>query len=55
MPVSRRQFLGTCAALSAAPVGVHAAGGDTIRIGMIGCGGRCTEAATQAMSADPGS
>ena len=54
MPVSRRQFLGACAALSAAPAGVHAAGSDTIRVGMIGCGGRCTEAATQAMSADPG-
>lgn len=46
MQVSRRDFLGAAA--------VFAAGSDTIRIGMIGCGGRCTEAATQAMNADRG-
>ncbi len=34
--------------------GVFAAGSDTIRVGMIGAGGRCTEAATQAMNADKG-
>ncbi len=33
---------------------VFAAGSDAIRVGMIGCGGRCTEAATQALSADKG-
>jgi predicted dehydrogenase len=32
----------------------HAAGSDVIRIGMIGCGGRCTGAAADAMTADPG-
>ena len=32
----------------------YAAGSDVIRVGMIGCGGRCTEAATNAMRADPG-
>ena len=32
----------------------YAAGGDSIRIGLIGCGGRGTGAATQALSADPG-
>ena len=32
----------------------HAAGSDLIRIGMIGCGGRCTGAANDAMTADPG-
>jgi predicted dehydrogenase len=36
-----------------APVAnVHAAGGDTIRIGLIGCGGRGTGAARQALLAD---
>lgn len=32
----------------------YAAGSDTLRIGMIGCGGRNTEAAGQAMTADKG-
>ncbi|MBM3999352.1 MAG: Gfo/Idh/MocA family oxidoreductase [Planctomycetes bacterium] len=32
----------------------HAAGNDTIRIGMVGCGGRCSGAAVDAMTADPG-
>lgn len=49
---SRREFL-AAAGLSIA-AGAHAAGSDIIRVGMIGCGGRCTEAATQAMTADPG-
>jgi predicted dehydrogenase len=31
----------------------HAAGSDVIRIGMVGCGGRCTGAAVDAMAADP--
>jgi len=31
----------------------HAAGSDVIRIGMVGCGGRCTGAAANAMDADP--
>jgi myo-inositol 2-dehydrogenase/D-chiro-inositol 1-dehydrogenase len=56
---SRREFLKTTAAVPALTVlvggrGVFAAGSDIIRIGMIGCGGRCTEAATQAMNADKG-
>jgi predicted dehydrogenase len=33
--------------------GAHAAGSDVVRIGMIGCGGRCTGAAADAMIADP--
>jgi predicted dehydrogenase len=59
---SRRDFLKTSAAsvagatlsaqLGAVP-GVHAAGGDTLRVGLIGCGGRGTGAATQALHADP--
>jgi len=59
---SRRSFLKTSAvAASAASVGAielsrsaHAAGGDIIRVGMIGCGGRNTGAASQALAADPG-
>jgi len=31
---------------------VHAAGSDTIRVGLIGCGGRGTKAAMQALAAD---
>jgi predicted dehydrogenase len=39
------------AALSLAPA-VHAAGGDTLKVGLIGCGGRGTGAASQALRAD---
>ncbi len=59
---TRRDFLKrSTVAASAAVVGVqniathaHAAGSDVIRVGMIGCGGRNTGAAVQALSADPG-
>ena len=34
------------------PSPVHAAGDDTLRVGLIGCGGRGTGAATQALMAD---
>jgi predicted dehydrogenase len=52
----RRDFLKTAAtasavALSAAPF-VHAADNDTLKVGLIGCGGRGTGAAEQALSAD---
>src|SRR4051812_36078770 len=59
---SRRDFLNASAAtvatatLTALPglvPQVHAAGSDVIRIGLIGCGGRGTGAATQALHADP--
>jgi predicted dehydrogenase len=33
--------------------GVHASGSDTLRIGLIGCGGRGTGAAADALQADP--
>ncbi len=58
---SRRQFVkGTTASIVGAsvlsglalPKTVHAAGDDTIRIGLIGCGGRGTGAASQALRAD---
>jgi myo-inositol 2-dehydrogenase/D-chiro-inositol 1-dehydrogenase len=52
---SRRKFLQTSAAtataLAAAPF-VHAQGNDVIRIGLIGCGGRGTGAAVNALRAD---
>ncbi len=57
---SRRTFLkssaGALAAASAlplfAPAAVHAAGSDVIRVGLVGCGGRGTGAASQALRAD---
>ena len=56
---SRRRFLKTTAAaavLGELSIGrvAHAAGSDIIKIGMVGCGGRCTGAADNAMTADPG-
>ncbi|HAY78300.1 MAG TPA: oxidoreductase [Planctomycetaceae bacterium] len=59
---SRRSFLqntgaavagGALAASIAAPTSVHAAGSETIKVGLIGCGGRGTGAATNALRADP--
>ncbi len=59
--VSRREFLKTTAVAAAAvsmPAGLargaYASGADTIKIGLVGCGGRGTGAATQALNADPG-
>lgn len=54
----RRRFLQTTAAASAAATlaqtpFVHAQGNDVIRVGLIGCGGRGTGAAAQALRADP--
>ena len=51
---SRRQFLKTSAAVASAAVVplVHAKGNDTLKIGLIGCGGRGTGAAAQALNAD---
>jgi predicted dehydrogenase len=53
---SRRDFLKAVSAAGAALATlpqVHAAGSDVIRIGLIGCGGRGTGAAGQALNADP--
>jgi len=56
---TRRDFLKRSAVAAAgattlaAARPVHAAGNETIRIGMIGCGGRCTGAAGQSMKAGP--
>ena len=57
---SRRRFLQSSgAALAAGAVSqvgliphVHAAGDDRLRIGLVGCGGRGTGAAAQALKAD---
>jgi predicted dehydrogenase len=51
---SRRRFLKTSAAAAAlaGTAYVHAGGNDTLRVGLIGCGGRGTGAATQALNAD---
>ncbi len=56
---SRREFIKTSAFLAGTAMAAqlpiaqsaHAAGGDAIKIGLIGCGGRGTEAANNAMNA----
>jgi predicted dehydrogenase len=56
---SRRSFLKTSAAATATlgtlslARGAHAAGSDVLKIGLIGCGGRGTGAANDALGADP--
>lgn len=53
--ITRRDLLGAATAtgaLAALPR-VHAAGRDVLRVGLVGCGGRGTGAATQALAADP--
>ena len=60
--VSRRGFVATAAAASTTvavlsdSVGrvAHAAGSDRLKVGLVGCGGRGSGAAMQAMHADPG-
>src|SRR5439155_24247941 len=53
-PQSRRDFLTTGAvALAAASAGQAADPPATLRVGLIGCGGRGTGAASQALRADP--
>ncbi len=57
--VPRRQFLGTTAlaGVSALALGnarmAHAAGSDTLRVGLVGCGGRGNGAIEDALKADP--
>ncbi len=58
---SRRTFLAKSVLLATTAAGthltlsrsVHAAGSDTIKIGLIGCGGRGSGAAADALSGDP--
>lgn len=60
MQPSRRSFVKQSAATMAATAAaqmtllsnVHAAGSDTLRVGLVGCGGRGTGAAEQALTAD---
>jgi predicted dehydrogenase len=55
--VSRRTFVQATAAATAAmmfPGGVHVAGSDVIRVGVIGCGGRGTGAALDVMRSSDG-
>lgn len=54
---SRRDFLKTSAAVGAATTftaanAVHAQGSDILKVGLIGCGGRGTGAAVNAMRAE---
>ncbi len=56
---SRRDFVKTSAALSLATTGLigagaYAAGSDTLRVGLIGCGGRGRGAAGNILDAAPG-
>src|SRR5947209_1529692 len=54
-PTSRREFLRNTSAAVAGGVlatGAYAAGTDVLRIGLVGCGGRGTGAAGQALKAD---
>ncbi len=52
MSASRRQFLAASGAAASGLAAVHAAGDDTIKVGLIGCGDRGTGAASQALMAD---
>src|SRR5438132_2057922 len=57
---SRREFFkstavaigGAVAAPLIAPAFIHAAGSDVLRVGLVGCGGRGTGAASQALRAE---
>ncbi|MBM3992206.1 MAG: Gfo/Idh/MocA family oxidoreductase [Planctomycetes bacterium] len=61
--LSRREVLRTggvviasgaiASALPAGTLGFHRSGTDVLRVGLVGCGGRGTGAAAQALSADP--
>jgi predicted dehydrogenase len=56
-PVTRRTFLQTSAALTAGlviPTYAYAQGSDTLRVGLIGCGGRGTRGIIQNMQCAPG-
>src|SRR5260370_11758354 len=60
--ITRRSFLKASTAIASATAlgtldvsrSAHAAGSDTFKVGMIGCGGRNSGAAVQALTADPG-
>src|SRR5678815_3965751 len=52
MPATRRQFLAASATAVAAAPHLHAGGDDLLKVGLIGCGGRGTKAAMEALRAD---
>ncbi|MCH7521790.1 MAG: twin-arginine translocation signal domain-containing protein, partial [Candidatus Marinimicrobia bacterium] len=55
--VTRRDFIKTSAAVSLSallPSAVFAAGSDTLRVGLVGCGGRGTEAAINCVESADG-
>jgi predicted dehydrogenase len=59
MTITRREFIKTTAAASLAAAmprlpEAYAAGSDTIRVGVVGCGGRGTGAAIDCLNAAPG-
>src|SRR6188472_3859997 len=58
MTMSRRDFIKTTAAATALTAAhlpsVHAAGGDTVQVALVGCGGRGTGAAGDALSTTGG-
>ncbi len=59
MSVSRREFIKTTGMVSLAAAmprisGAYATGSDTIRVGVVGCGGRGTGAAINCLEAAPG-
>jgi predicted dehydrogenase len=57
---TRRDFLKASTVVTSAAVAgtlgarVFAGGSDILRVGMVGCGGRCAGAAAEALTADPG-
>ena len=55
LTISRRQFIGSSAAATGlgAVSDAFAAGSDVLRVGLIGCGGRGTGAAAQALQGRP--
>src|SRR5262245_24540 len=52
MKITRRAFVQASAAMAAAPFLPHVAGRDEIKVGLVGCGGRGSGAALQALKAD---
>jgi myo-inositol 2-dehydrogenase/D-chiro-inositol 1-dehydrogenase len=53
MSDTRRTFLKTTAAAPLLAAGAFAAPGGTLRVGLVGCGGRGTGAASEALQSDP--
>src|SRR3954453_1861761 len=51
MPATRREFIAASAVAAVAATHAHAAGDDVLKVALIGCGGRGTGAAIQAVSA----